>query len=154
MFGINVFKDNENAGDVYILQTYPNEKNIYKIGVTSNLITRLIQYRTESVYEPRFKFFMACKNTQLIDKLMKNKLNNIVVEGIQKNIKNVHLSVYQPTGHVKVSAPESMTKETIRVYVISKLGWIKKQQEKLRNQEREALREYIDRESHYFNGKR
>lgn len=85
---------------------------------------------------------------------MNIRLNNIVVEVVQKNIKNVHLSVYPPTGHVKVSAPESMTNETIRVYVISKLGWIKKQQEKLRNQEREALREYIDRESHYFNGKR
>ncbi len=85
---------------------------------------------------------------------MNFKLNNIDVEVTQKNIKNVHLSVYPPKGGVKVSAPESMELETIRVYVISKLGWIKKQQEKLRAQEREAPRECIDRESHYFNGKR
>ncbi|HDZ79353.1 MAG TPA: M48 family peptidase [Gammaproteobacteria bacterium] len=85
---------------------------------------------------------------------MSFKLNNIVVEVVQKDIKNVHLSVYPPKGHVKVSAPESMAIETIRVYVISKLGWIKRQQEKLRTQEREAPRECIDRESHYFNGKR
>ena len=85
---------------------------------------------------------------------MNIRLNNINVEVIQKNIKNVHLSVYPPKGRVKVSAPESMAIETIRVYVISKLGWIKKQQEKLRSQERETPRECIDRESHYFNGKR
>lgn len=85
---------------------------------------------------------------------MNIRLNNIDVEVIQKNIKNVHLSVYPPKGRVKVSAPESMAIETIRVYVISKLGWIKKQQEKLRAQEREAQRECIDRESHFFNGKR
>jgi len=82
------------------------------------------------------------------------KLNNIDVEVTQKNIKNVHLSVYPPSGHVKVSAPESMAIETIRVYVISKLGWIKKQQKKLRTQVRETPRECIDRESHYFSGKR
>ena len=85
---------------------------------------------------------------------MNIKLNDIDVEVIQKNIKNVHLSVYPPKGHVRVSAPESMELEIIRVYVISKLGWIKKQQKKLRAQERETLRECIDRESHYFNGKR
>ena len=26
-----------NAGDIYVLQTNPNEKYIYKIGITSNL---------------------------------------------------------------------------------------------------------------------
>lgn len=82
------------------------------------------------------------------------ELNELDVEIVQKDIKNVHLSVYPPRGRVKVSAPESMAAETIRVYVISKLGWIKRQQEKLRAQARETAREYIDRESHYFNGKR
>ncbi|MBS0588706.1 MAG: M48 family metallopeptidase [Proteobacteria bacterium] len=82
------------------------------------------------------------------------KLNELDVEIIQKNIKNVHLSVYPPDGRVKVSAPSSMSQDTIRVFVISKLGWIKKQQNKLRAQEREAPREYLDRESHYVWGKR
>ena len=75
------------------------------------------------------------------------------VEIIQKDIKNVHLSVYPPKGRVKVSAPESMSVDTIRVFVISKLGWIKKQQNKICSQERETSREYLDRESHYFFGK-
>jgi hypothetical protein len=82
------------------------------------------------------------------------KLNNMDVEVVQKNIKNVHLSVYPPKGRIKVSAPEAMSVETIRVFVISKLGWIQKQQKKIRAQDREAPREYINRESHYFYGKR
>lgn len=82
------------------------------------------------------------------------KLNELDVEIIQKDIKNVHLSVYPPDGKVKVSAPSSMSQDTIRVFVISRLGWIRKQQNKLRTQEREAPREYIDRESHYVWSKR
>jgi predicted metal-dependent hydrolase len=82
------------------------------------------------------------------------KLNELDVEVIQKNIKHVHLSVYPPDGKVKVSAPVSMSPDTLRVFVISKLAWIRKQQLKLRAQEREAPREYIDRESHYVWGKR
>ena len=59
------------------------------------------------------------------------KLGDITVDVIQKEIKNIHLSVYPPTGHVRVSAPDRMELDTIRVYVISKLGWIKKQQSKI-----------------------
>ncbi len=71
-----------------------------------------------------------------------------------KDIKNVHLSVYPPTGRVRISAPPRMSLDTIRVFAISKLGWIKQQQKKLREQERETPREYLDRESHYVWGKR
>ena len=82
------------------------------------------------------------------------KLNELDIEIVQKNIKHVHLSVYPPDGRVKVSAPLSMAPDTLRVFVISKLAWIKKQQSKLRAQQREAPREYLDRESHYVWGKR
>ncbi|MBW2558603.1 MAG: M48 family metallopeptidase [Deltaproteobacteria bacterium] len=82
------------------------------------------------------------------------KLGDITIDVVQKNIKNVHLSVYPPTGRVRISAPSRMDLDTIRVFAVSKLGWIKKQQTKLRNQEREPSREFINRESHYFNGKR
>lgn len=82
------------------------------------------------------------------------KLGTITVDVVKKNIKNIHLSVYPPTGRVRISAPNRMDLDTIRVFVISKLSWIKKQQTRLRNQEREAQREFINRESHYFNGKR
>lgn len=82
------------------------------------------------------------------------KLGNVVADVVLKDIKNVHLSVYPPSGRVRISAPARMSVETIRVFAISKLDWIKQQQRKLREQERETLREYVDRESHYLWGKR
>lgn len=82
------------------------------------------------------------------------KLGDITMDVVLKDIKNVHLSVYPPTGYVRISAPRRMSLDTIRVFAISKLGWIKKQQAKLRQQEREPPREYVDRESHYLWGKR
>ena len=82
------------------------------------------------------------------------ELGDIAVDVVLKDIKNVHLSVYPPTGRVRISAPSRMSLDTIRVFAISKLGWIKQQQKKLREQERETPREYLDRESHYVWGKR
>ncbi|MEF9425774.1 MAG: M48 family metallopeptidase [Candidatus Mariimomonas ferrooxydans] len=84
----------------------------------------------------------------------KIKLGNITVDVVQKNIKNIHLRVYPPFGKVRISAPFRVDLDTIRVFAISKLSWIRKQQEKLLNQEREAPREFLNNESHYFNGKR
>lgn len=76
------------------------------------------------------------------------------VEVVFKDVKNVHLSVYPPNGHVRIAAPSRMSLDTIRVYAISRLDWIRKQQKKLREQERESPREYLDRESHYVWGRR
>lgn len=81
-------------------------------------------------------------------------LGDITVDVELKDIKNIHLSVYPPAGKVRIAAPLRFDLETIRMYAISKLGWIRKQQEKIRSQQREAQREYISRESHYYLGKR
>ncbi len=86
--------------------------------------------------------------------MTKVKVGNIAVDVVLKDIKNVHLSVYPPTGRVRISAPSRMSLDTIRVFAISKLDWIKQQQKKLREQERETPREYLNRESHYLWGKR
>lgn len=82
------------------------------------------------------------------------QLGNIAVDVVLKDIKNVHLSVYPPNGRVRIAAPARMNLDTIRVFAISKLSWIKQQQKKLREQERETPREYLNRESHYLWGKR
>jgi len=82
------------------------------------------------------------------------KLGEITIDVVKKDIKNLHLSVYPPAGRVRISAPLRMDLDTIRVFAITKLGWIKQQQKKLREQERETPREYLDRESHYVWGKR
>ncbi len=70
------------------------------------------------------------------------ELGDIGVDVVLKDIKNVHLSVHPPTGRVRIAAPARMGMEAIRLFAISKLGWIKEQQRKLREQERETPREY------------
>jgi len=82
------------------------------------------------------------------------ELGNISIEIVQKNVKNIHLSVYPPDGKVRITAPSQMEIDTIRVFAISKLQWIKDQKETLINQKRECKREFVNRESHYFFGKR
>jgi hypothetical protein len=81
-------------------------------------------------------------------------LGEIAVDVTFKNIKNVHLSVYPPAGRVRISAPMRMSLDTVRVFAISKLVWIKQQQRKIREQERETPREYLNLESHYLWGRR
>ncbi len=81
-------------------------------------------------------------------------LGNIAVDVQFKDIKNVHLSVCPPKGHVRISAPSRMKIERVRIFAVSKLDWIKKQQKKFLKQEREPGKEYIDRESHYVWGRR
>ena len=85
---------------------------------------------------------------------MQLELGDIAIDVALKNIKNVHLSVHPPTGKVTISAPLRMDMNAIRVFAISKLGWIRLQQTKVREQERETEREYLDRESHYVWGNR
>ncbi len=82
------------------------------------------------------------------------RLGDVALDVVLKDIKNVHLSVHPPTGRVRISAPRRMSLDTLRVFAISKLDWIKQQQAKLRQQEREEPRDYVDRESHYVWGRR
>lgn len=82
------------------------------------------------------------------------ELAEIQIEVTRKDIKNVHLSVHPPDGRVSLSAPLNTRLEVARAYAISKLGWIRLQQEKLAKQPRETSREYVKRESHYLWGRR
>ena len=80
-------------------------------------------------------------------------ISNIPVEVIRKNIKNMHLSVLPPDGRVRVSAPTQLTDEAITMFVRTKLGWIKKQQEKFQQQPRQSERQYVSGETLYVWGK-
>ena len=72
----------------------------------------------------------------------------------RKDIKHVHLSVYPPDGRVTLVAPLATRLDVARAYAISRLGWIRQQRAKLKNQARETPRKFIERESHYLWGKR
>jgi len=76
------------------------------------------------------------------------------VEVVRKDIKNLHMGVYPPHGRVRVAAPERIDDEAIRLAVISRLGWIRRQQRGFEGQDRQSLREMVTGESHYFRGRR
>lgn len=81
-------------------------------------------------------------------------INDITIDVIHKNIKNLHLAVYPPTGRVRIAAPLTVNDDAIRLFAISKLAWIKKHKKQFDSQERQSIREYISGESHYYQGKR
>ena len=82
------------------------------------------------------------------------QIGDISIAVTRKDIKNVHLSVHPPEGRVTLSAPTETRLEVARAYAITRLSWIREQQEKLRSQARETPREFIERESHYLWGRR
>ena len=81
-------------------------------------------------------------------------VNDITVEVVRKAIKNLHLGVYPPHGRVRVAAPLAVSDEAVRLAVIGKLAWIKRQQAKFEAQPRQSRREMVSGESHYFLGQR
>jgi predicted metal-dependent hydrolase len=82
------------------------------------------------------------------------RIGDLVIALTRKNIKHAHLSVHPPMGRVSLVAPTGTRPEVARAYVLSKLGWIRAQQAKLRGQRREAPRKFVTRESHYVWGRR
>lgn len=82
------------------------------------------------------------------------ELGGISISVTRKDIKNVHLSVHPPEGRVTLVAPTSTRLEVARAYAISRLGWIREQQQKLDAQARESPRQFVERESHYVWGRR
>lgn len=81
-------------------------------------------------------------------------VSGIPVQVVRKSIKNLHLSVYPPDGRVRVAVPKHLSDDNIRLAVISRLGWIKKQQALFAAQPRQSAREMVTGESHYLFGKR
>jgi predicted metal-dependent hydrolase len=82
------------------------------------------------------------------------RIGEIPITVTLKEVRNVHLSVHPPDGHVTLVAPASTRLDVARAYAISKLGWIRKQQQTLASQARETPRQFIGRESHYLWGRR
>ena len=81
-------------------------------------------------------------------------VSGISVEIVRKDIKNLHLGVYPPEGRVRVAAPLLVNDEAVRLAVIGKLAWIKRQKAKFAAQSRQSARQMVSGESHYFQGQR
>lgn len=82
------------------------------------------------------------------------QLGEVSIAVTRKAVKNVHLSVHPPLGHVTLVAPTATRLEVARAYAISKLGWIRDQQAKLLAQARETPRQFVERETHVLWGRR
>ena len=90
---------------------------------------------------------MATEHRQIV-------VSGLPVQIIRKGIKNLHLGVYPPHGRVRVAAPMAVTDEAVRLAVVGKLGWIKRQRARFAAQPRQSEREMVRGESHYFLGER
>jgi hypothetical protein len=82
------------------------------------------------------------------------RVGGVAVQIVRKDIKNLHLGVYPPNGRVRVAVPLSVRDDALRLAVVGKLGWIKKQRAKFAAQPRQSKREMVSGESHYFLGRR
>lgn len=81
-------------------------------------------------------------------------VSGITIHIVRKDIKNLHLGVYPPNGRVRVAAPLAVSDDAVRLAVIGKLNWIKKQQAAFAAQARQTAREMVSGESHYYFGRR
>ena len=82
------------------------------------------------------------------------RVGDLEVEVVKKDIKNIHLGVYPPIGRVRLSAPVYSNDEKIRLFIVSKIPWIRKNQRKFKDKERLSQPQFISRESHYIGAKR
>jgi hypothetical protein len=81
-------------------------------------------------------------------------VGGIPVEVVRKQIRNLHLGVYPPNGRVRVAVPQRLDDEAVRLAIVSRLSWIRRQQAGFRRQDRQSRRELVGGESHYFQGRR
>lgn len=81
-------------------------------------------------------------------------VGDLSVDVVRKDIKNLHLGVYPPAGRIRVAAPLAVGDDVVRLAVIGKLGWIKRQRAKFDAQPRQSRREMVGGESHYVLGRR
>ncbi|MEA5517253.1 SprT family zinc-dependent metalloprotease [Nodularia sp. UHCC 0506] len=80
-------------------------------------------------------------------------VGELIIDVARKNIKNLHLAVYPPDGRVRIATPLHIDDDAVRLFAISKLGWIKKHQANFASQQRQTTREFVSGETHYFQGK-
>ncbi|MBR6659103.1 MAG: DUF45 domain-containing protein, partial [Paludibacteraceae bacterium] len=81
-------------------------------------------------------------------------VSDISIEVEWKDIKNIHLTIYPPDARIHVSAPKQMTEEAVRLFIITKLPWIRQRVSQILEQNRQTPREYVSGENHYFKGLR
>lgn len=80
-------------------------------------------------------------------------VSGIPVDVVRKEIKNLHLAVYPPGGRVRIAVPSRLKDETVRLAVVTHLGWIRRQKSRFVEQVRQSEREVVTGETHFFRGR-
>ena len=80
-------------------------------------------------------------------------VSSLTIETIRKDIKNIHLGVYPPNGRIRMALPLRISDDSARLFAISKISWIKKQQKIFSKHQRQTPRKYVTGETHYLFGK-
>lgn len=81
-------------------------------------------------------------------------VSGIDVDVIYKDIKNLHIGVYPPHGRVRVAAPLRLDDDQVRLALVQRLSWIKRQRRQLQEADRQSTREMVTGESHFIWGQR
>lgn len=87
-------------------------------------------------------------------KMLRINLENIAVDVLQKNIRNIHLRIYPPFGEVRISAPKRMSLEKIHNFIKTKIDWIREKQNKILATKYEIPKQYKSGEEHNFFGQK
>ena len=69
------------------------------------------------------------------------EVGGLRIELVRKDIRNLHLGVYPPAGRVRVAVPLAVSDDAVRLAVIGRLGWIRRQQARFQAQPRQSARE-------------
>ena len=85
--------------------------------------------------------------------MSKIRVSSLTIETIRKDIKNIHLGVYPPNGRIRMALPLRISDDSARLFAISKISWIKKQQKIFSKHQRQTPRKYVTGETHYLFGK-
>lgn len=76
------------------------------------------------------------------------------IDVVRKDIKHLHIGVYPPAGRVRIAAPLRVDDDQIRLAIVQRLAWIRRQRKELQDAARQTTREMVTGESHYVWGVR
>ena len=82
------------------------------------------------------------------------KIDNLVIDIVKKDIKNLYIKICPPNGQIRIVSPLTVDNATIKEFVVAKRNWIEKKQQKYKIQPIRLPKEYMSGETHYYKGDR
>lgn len=70
-----------------------------------------------------------------------------------KDVKHMHLSVHPPVGDVRAVVPTETKPDKVHLFVVSRLGWIRRKKREMAKQSRTPPKQYTEGESVFLWGK-